>query len=309
MEQAIDRFLKHLSVEAGASINTISAYSSDLQAFISIMNVEKPSEISRELILNYIERLNANECYKPATLKRRIASLRSFCNFLIREGFLDQAVFPKKLGALRVELIPKALSYEEVERLILAPDTSKPVGIRDRAILEVLYASGIRVSECASLCIADLNLERGFLRVRGKGGKVRIAPLGDYAVYWLSRYLKDVRPGYLRAKAYKSQANIRVSSPKLGIQSANLFLGRKGPLSRIQIYRIVQGYALKAGIKDKVTPHILRHSFATHLLENGADIRVVQELLGHASISTVEIYTRVTMKHLREVYEKAHPHA
>jgi len=309
VEQAIDRFLKHLSVELGASANTISAYSSDLQAFISAMNVEKLSEVRREIILNYIERLNASGSCKPATLKRRIASLRSFCNFLIREGLLEQGVFPKKVGALRVELIPKALSYEEIERLILAPDTSKPIGIRDRAILEVLYASGIRVSECASLCVADLNLERGFLRVRGKGGKVRVAPLGDYALYWLSRYVKDVRPAYLGAKSSKSRAGTKASSAKLGIDSRRVFLGRKGALSRVQIYRIVRGYALRAGIKGKVTPHTLRHSFATHLLENGADIRVVQELLGHASISTVEIYTRVTMKHLREVYEKAHPHA
>ncbi len=297
--RALDRFADSLRVEAGASSLTISAYASDLQKFLEASGIDDTRQIKGEVVTDFVGRINKDRNLSTATVRRRIASLRSFCKFLVKEGIIRENPFPKGIRARRAVAVPKALTREEVERLLDAPDTESPMGIRDRAILEVLYASGIRVSECAGLKISDVDLDRGLVRVRGKGAKFRVALLGDYAVYWLRSYLSEVRPTLSRNKR----------KPRKRESVGVLFLGRKGGLSRVQIYRIIKGYALKAGIKGAVTPHVLRHSFATHLLENGADIRVVQELLGHANISTVEIYTKVTMKHLRETYDRAHPHA
>ncbi len=299
IDVAIDRFLNFLLVAKGSSMNTVTSYAKDLQHFLNFSNISDTDELSRERVLNYLESMNAQRELSPATVRRRIASLRSFSKFLLRDGILVKGVFPKGVRSVRWMNIPKALTQSEVERIISAIDTRSYVGIRDRALIETLYASGIRVSECSQVRLSDVNLERGTIRVRGKGGKHRVVLIGGEAREWLKRYIENSRLKYLK--------NPKSSSRKA--RGDALFLGRKGPLSRVQIFRIVREYALKAGVANKVSPHVFRHSFATHLLENGADVRIVQELLGHSNISTVEQYTKITMKHLRSVYEKSHPHA
>ncbi len=291
LDQAIDAFLTHCRVERGLSRNTIDAYSRDLQGFHQWSPIEALEQLTADRFTSYVGELNTSRKYAPATVRRRIAALRRFCRFLRSRKLLEEDPFPRRLRAPKAQPLPQAISYDEITSLLATPDTSKPLGIRDRALLEALYASGMRVSECCNLRLADLDLNAGFTRVHGKGGKIRVCPLGDYAVEWLKRYLCEVRP----------------TLPPCS-RSTKVFLSRRGELSRVQVFRLVRSYAAAAGISARVTPHTLRHSFATHLLENGADIRVVQELLGHASISTVEYYTRVVMSRLREVYSRAHPH-
>ena len=291
LDEAIDAFLTHCRVERGLSPNTITAYARDIQAFQSWSKTTKLSDLAPGRFTAYISELNTRGDYSPATIRRRIAALRRFSRYLLIRNLLDKDVFPRRLKAPRAIPLPHAITYDEIRRLLASPDTQTQLGIRDRALLETLYASGMRVSECCNLQLPNLDLNAGFARVHGKGGKVRICPLGDFAVEWLDRYLSDVRP------------KLPVSQ-----RSTKVFLSRRGELSRVQVFRLVRKYAAGAGIAARVTPHTLRHSFATHLLENGADIRVVQELLGHSRISTVEFYTRVLMSRLRQIYSKAHPH-
>lgn len=291
IDQALDAFLAYCRVERGLSGNTILAYSNDIQSFIAWMGKPGVADITSDTLTSYISQINTSRDFAASTIRRRIASLRRFARFLSQRGYIDSDPFPRRLKAPKSVPLPKALTIGEVEQLLSAPNTSLPLGIRDRALLETLYASGMRISECCKLKLTDLDLNAGFARVDGKGGKVRICPLGDYAVEWLSKYLRDVRPGFA------------ISS-----SSRRVFLSRKGELSRIQAYRLLRSYASGVGIQASVSPHTLRHSFATHLLEQGADIRVVQELLGHSRIATVEFYTRVVMSRLREVYSGAHPH-
>lgn len=303
--QAIDRFLIHCRVERGMAANTISAYAADLRFFVQWIEErrdgESPSraglpaesgELTAELITSYVGELNAERRFAASTVRRRVASLRSFLRFLTREGILEANPFPPRLRAPAAMPLPKALSYDEVVRLLEAASGDTPMGLRDRALMELLYATGMRVSECLSLSVSDVELGSGLLRVRGKGGKYRLLPMGDDSADWLRRYVNESRPKLVRRK-----------------RERHLFPGRRGPLSRVQVGRIVKRYALAAGLSAGVSPHTLRHCFATHMLERGADIRVVQELLGHSQLGTVEVYTRVTMKHLREVYDHAHPHA
>jgi integrase/recombinase XerD len=291
LDRAIDAFLTYCRVERGLSANTILAYSRDLQGFSEWLESEGYAGITPETLTGYISHINASRAFASSTVRRRIASLRRFSRFLAMRNFAKEDPFPPRLRAPRALPLPKALTTAEVETLLAAPDIKKPLGVRDRAILETLYASGMRISECCGLTLADLDLNAGFARVRGKGGKVRICPLGDYAVEWLDKYLSEIRPAF-----------------PLAATSRLVFLSRKGELSRVQVYRLIRAYAAGAGISANVTPHTLRHSFATHLLEGGADIRVVQELLGHARIATVEFYTRILMSKLRDVYTQAHPH-
>ena len=291
LDEAVDAFLTHCRVGRGLSPNTVTAYARDIQAFQAWSQITKLSDLAPGRFTAYISELNSRNEYSPATIRRRIAALRRFSRFLLIRNLIDEEVFPRRLKAPRTMPLPHAITYDEIRLLLASPNTQTLLGVRDRALLETLYASGMRVSECCSLNLPDMDLNAGFARVHGKGGKVRICPLGDFAVEWLNRYLSDVR---LRLPACQ--------------RSTKVFLSRRGDLSRVQVFRLVRKYAAAAGITAKVTPHTLRHSFATHLLENGADIRVVQELLGHSRISTVEFYTRVVMSRLRQVYAKAHPH-
>jgi integrase/recombinase XerD len=291
LDLAIDAFIAYCRVERGLSRNTILAYSRDLQDFAEWLEKVSVTGVTPDALTGYISHINTSRRLAPATVRRRIASLRRFTRFLESRHFVEKDPFPPRLRAPRSQPIPKALATNEVEALLAAPDTNKPLGVRDRALLETLYASGMRISECCGLTLADVDLNAGFARVHGKGGKVRICPLGDFAVEWLGKYINVIRPNQPRA-----------------ISSRRVFLSRKGELSRVQAYRLVRSYAAAVGITVAVSPHMLRHSFATHLLERGADIRVVRELLGHSRIATVEFYTRVLMSKLRDVYSLAHPH-
>lgn len=226
-----------------------------------------------------------------ATISRNLASIRSFFHFLVREDFILQDPTIHVDTPKIEKRLPRVLTPEEIERLLRAPDQSTPSGMRDYAMLELLYATGIRVSELVSLKSTDVHLSSGFLRCMGKGGKERIIPIGEYAVQALDNYLQQARPHLVRKT--KDEA---------------LFLNHHGTqMSRQGFWKILKKYAQEAGILKDITPHTLRHSFATHLLERGADLRAVQEMLGHADISTTQIYTHVTKGRLKEIYAAAHP--
>lgn len=292
MDQLVDSFLDYLSIEKGASINTLKAYRHDLLVFIDFIkkcSIENFNDVDKECLLRFIswqrEKLSSN------SLGRAIVALRMFFRFLFGEKkittdpteALDSPRFQKKL--------PSVLSIEEVEKFLEAPDTFKPAGVRDKALLEIMYATGMRISEVVNLSIENINVESGFLRCTGKGNKERIIPLGKVALKWVSLYQNDVRCNYAKptSKSY-------------------LFLNKQGrKISRQSFWKIIKKYRVVAGIKKKLTPHTLRHCFATHLLQKGADLRVVQELLGHSDIVTTQIYTHVDKNTLKNVHKKYHP--
>ena len=227
----------------------------------------------------------------PATIRRRLSAIRGFYAFLVEMELLDSDPTEGLDNPRTWKHLPQVLSLDEVERLLQAPPGDNPRGLRDRAMLEVLYATGVRVSELVSLRLVDLDMERGFLKVLGKGKKERVVPLGEEAIGWLRRYLE-----------------VRGELDKKG--SAYLFLSnRGGPMTRQRFWQIIKEYARRVGITKGISPHTLRHSFATHILERGADLRSVQELLGHADLSTTQIYTHVARAHLEKIYKKSHPRA
>lgn len=293
MNQLLDKFLTHLSVERGFGHNTIVSYGSDLRdmaAFLEREGVSSWSSVSRDHIARYFESLAD---LSPRTKARRLASARSLFKYLEREGKLH------KNPVTRIQIpkfsagLPKFLTSSEVEALLAKPDAAQPLGKRDRAMLELLYATGLRVSELVELRIDQVHLEAGYLVTRGKGDKERLVPLGDWALEALNIYLEDVRSKLLRTHSARE-----------------VFLNRYGQkLSRQGVWKLIKRYAAEAGIRKDITPHMLRHSFATHLLENGADLRVLQTLLGHVDISTTQIYTHVAGTRLKEIHRKHHPRA
>lgn len=281
------RFLDHLAVEKGLSKNTILAYQRDLKEFYSLFD-----SLERRTVDEYFA-LMRQEKYSSSTISRRISSLRSLERFL---ALTDASRKPWKIETGRTgRRLPKALGYESIRRLIEST-SSDSSGLRDRAILEVLYATGMRVSECVGLNlnqIDSLESDISFIRVIGKGNKERIVPLGGYALKACSDYLVMARPALSR--------NLRESA---------LFLNNNGRrLSRQGIWQIINRAAIRAQIEERVTPHSFRHSFATHMIERGADVRSVQELLGHASVVTTQIYTLITQDILREAHAESHPRA
>ncbi|MGM9951485.1 MAG: site-specific tyrosine recombinase XerD, partial [Lysinibacillus sp.] len=286
-----------IRVERQLSANTLASYRRDLEAYAAHLQEEQQlkdfNEVKRENILLHLENLRA--AGKTArTVARHISSIRSFHQFLLREKVTttDPTVH-LEMPQLEQKL-PKVLSVEEVDALIAAPDCSKPQGIRDVAMLELLYASGMRISELIGLDIEDIHLTMGFVRVFGKGGKERIVPLGRGALNALGKYLERAR--------YELQG----SYPK----TTALFINQRGKrLTRQGCWKLIKQHAQQANIQKELTPHVLRHSFATHLIENGADLRAVQEMLGHADISTTQIYTHVSKSRLSEVYKQFHPRA
>ncbi len=295
MEEYIEYFCDYLRVERGLSVNTIASYSADLNRYISFLEekgISQPAEIEKKHIQDFLfsER---NRGLKPSSVARRLASIRMFHRFLVRENLSAKdpsAVFESpKLW----KKIPDSLDISEVEKIISAPDIKKRKGLRDRAILELLYATGIRVSECADLKVGDVDFNIGFIKCKGKGSKERLVPLGKTAEHFLRRYLEEVRPKILQGK------NINY-----------LFISQyRGRLSRQSIWKIIKFYVKKARIKKTVTPHTFRHSFATHLLEGGADLRSVQEMLGHSNIATTQIYTHIDRNRLKKIHLKFHPRA
>ncbi|OIU71162.1 site-specific tyrosine recombinase XerD [Rossellomorea aquimaris] len=297
MEDQIKDYMHFLIVEKGLAKNTIESYQRDLKNYsLYLANVEEIStfnEVTRVNIVQFLGHLK-DQGKSSKTVARHVASIRSFHQFLLREKSADQDPTVHIETPKTERNLPRILSIEEVEALLEAPEESTPLGMRDKAMLELLYATGIRVSELISLKMEDVHLTMGFVRCIGKGNKERIIPIGKTAMTVLEKYLENARLK-LRSKKHKDE---------------HLFLNHHGKgLTRQGFWKNLKALAKKANIEKDLTPHTLRHSFATHLLENGADLRAVQEMLGHADISTTQIYTHVTKTRLKDVYSKFHPRA
>lgn len=295
--ETLENYIVFLKVEKGLSKNTIDNYQRDLRQYYNYLSeehIETWGQVDRYTLLAFLEK-NRQAGKSSTTISRLTSSLRQFHQYLVQTELLTddpmQYVDSPKLS----RKLPDVLSQKQMEQLFAMPDTSKDLGLRDRAILELLYASGLRISELVHLTMNELHLTMGFIQTVGKGNKERIVPLGEVAADWLSRYLETVRPRLL-------QKNPQVTDC--------VFLNRYGkPLSRQGIWKKIKQYTRESGLSVKVTPHTFRHSFATHLLENGADLRIVQELLGHADISTTQFYTHISQTQRRKVYDFAHPRA
>ena len=286
-------FLEYLTVEKGLARNTLLSYSRDIGKFLDYVKSAKLvwSRVSEEALARFIHR-ESQAGLSARSLARLVSALRSYFKFLVISGFVKKDPSTLLTTPSTWRSLPKFLTVDEVERLLQAPDGSKPQGLRDRAMLEVLYGSGLRVSELASVRLAEVNLEEGFLVCRGKGGKERIVPLGRSACGAVEKYLAEVRPLFVSG------------------DRDELFLSRRGkPFTRQGIWKLLRQHAGAAGLPSRISPHILRHSFATHLLERGADLRSVQLMLGHSQITTTQIYTHVSRERLRRVYDRFHPRA
>ncbi|PQZ48765.1 MULTISPECIES: site-specific tyrosine recombinase XerD [unclassified Microbacterium] len=297
LERALDAYLRHVTVERGLSAHTIAAYRRDLGGYrdwLVAQGITDTAEVTPAVIDRFIaERASAEPPPASTSLARLQSSVRGWHRFLAREGIETDDPSGRLRPPKAPQRLPKALTIDQVERLLAAPSAEEPLGIRDRALLELLYATGARVSEAIDLDVDDL-AHGEVLRLRGKGSKERIVPVGSYARTAVDAYLTRVRPG-LAAK---------------GRASARLFLGARGaPLSRQSAWLVIREAAERAQITVAVSPHTLRHSFATHLLQGGADVRVVQELLGHSSVATTQIYTHVSVDALRDIYATSHPRA
>lgn len=292
---SVDAYLTHLSVERRLSMNSVESYARDLQLLGRYAaGIERPLAALTAPDLDAFVRALMGEGRSPNSVARAVACVRGFYRFLALDGRVavnpaDGLRPPKAWKAL-----PSFLSGEDVDRLLAAPDVHTPKGLRDRALIELLYATGMRVSELLSLRPADLNLEASYLTCTGKGSKQRIVPFGDQAANWVGRYTREARPHLLGSR-----------------RSPRLFVNARGgsALSRIGFWGLLKTYGRKAGVQAHLSPHVLRHSFATHLLERGADLRAIQLMLGHADVSTTQIYTHVLEHRLRSVYERFHPRA
>jgi tyrosine recombinase XerD len=284
-----DAFLTHLALERNLSAHTVRAYRQDLAHYLDFLAGSTPESADYLTIRRYLGELN-RQGHARTTIARRLATLRAFYRYLVRERVLDRSPLMGVANPKGVRRLPSFLSDAEARRLLDAPDVDTPLGLRDRALLELLLATGMRVSEIVGLDAGRIAWDEGEIQVFGKGAKERIVLMDPETAGWLARYCQEARPGL-------------TESP-----GGPLFVNRSGsPLGQRSIQRLLQRYAAVAGLERKVTPHTLRHSFATHLLEGGADLRVVQELLGHVSLSTTQIYTHVSRDHLRSVYRRAHP--
>ncbi|MDO3376698.1 site-specific tyrosine recombinase XerD [Geoalkalibacter halelectricus] len=293
MEQHLDHFMNFLSVERGLALNTLEAYGRDLARYLDFLEqqaVAAVDDISAAHVLGFLSMLKSSGL-APRSRARSLVAVRTFHRFMVAEK-IAAANPADRVESMRLkQALPDVLSPREVERLLAAPREATPIGLRDRAMLELLYATGLRVSELVGLKLGDVQVMLGCLRTLGKGRKERLVPVGEAALVALQDYLSDGR-----ALLGKQQAG------------GYLFLNRSGNgLTRQGFWKIIKRRALQAGIRKNITPHTLRHSFATHLLENGADLRAVQAMLGHADISTTQIYTHVTRERLRRLHEQFHP--
>ena len=294
MNHLVDAFLDHLAVERGLAANTRTAYGADLTQFVSFLRrhrIDEINSVQRQDITNYLVE-QRKRGLTARSVSRHLAAIRMFCRFLFREKMLAADITQTIDSPKLCRTLPQTLDYQEVERLLAAPPPHRRLGLRDKAMLELMYATGLRVSEIAKLTLSEINLEAGFLRTFGKGSKERIVPVGRQATDWLRQYLQEARP----------------TIGKNGRNRAEIFLSTRGsPLSRKTIWHLIKKYARQAGIGKNITPHTLRHSFATHLLDNGADLRVIQEMLGHADIATTQIYTDVDRRRLKDIHYRFHP--
>jgi integrase/recombinase XerD len=294
---AISAFLTHVRVEKGLSANTVSAYGRDMLKFGAFAKKNKLAlkSITRDDLVDFLASLYRQKL-ESRTVARHLVTIRNFFRFAqIQELISDDPSMNLESPKIRRSL-PGYLRLEEVEKLLVQPDEKTPIGLRDRTMLEVLYSSGLRVSELTGLRVMDLDRSAGCVRCVGKGDKERIVPVGKKAMALVDRYLRDARPK-LMGKGLQANSNV-------------LFLNRRGGrLSRVGVWKILSAYGRKAGLRVALTPHMLRHSFATHLLERGADLRSVQLMLGHSDISTTQIYTHVVEERLKQIYKAHHPRA
>lgn len=293
MKELIAEFINYLSVERGLSKNTIAAYGADLEAFrkhLESKGIADIDRIKRQDIMNYL--LSRKDAHISGnSISRGLVAIKMFYRFLIQERLAREDVAGVLESPKLVRPLPSVLSLPEVDKILSGPDLRDPVGIRDKAAIELMYATGMRVSEMVELALDGLNIDVGFVKCKGKGDKERIVPVGEKAKEALSRYINKVRP----ATAGK-------------YQDKHLFLSRLGKkVSRQSFWKMIKKYAKSARIKKEITPHTLRHSFATHLLERGADLRVVQEMLGHADISTTQLYTHINKERLKSIHRQFHP--
>ncbi|CAM2755788.1 site-specific tyrosine recombinase XerD [Fructilactobacillus fructivorans] len=295
MNDQVEDYLHYLLVERGLSDNTIKSYRQDLKEFCTGMkekHVNSFKDVDQYEILNYMEMMKQKGKSRN-TIIRFVSTLRKFFQYLMEFKIIKQNPMNKIDTPKKGKHLPDVLSVDEVDRLLKMPDTNNKYGIRDRTILEVLYATGLRVSELINLKLSDLHLEMNLIQTIGKGDKERIVPIGKVAQNWLSKYLNGSRLKLLKHR----------TSPYVFLNAHG------GRISRQSVWEKIKRYVSLAGIKKNVTPHTLRHSFATHILENGADLRTVQELLGHSDISTTQIYTHISHERLSQVYDKYHPRA
>jgi integrase/recombinase XerC len=296
MDEHLNKFITYLIAEKNASPYTIKNYRHEIGEFLDFLKeqgIDSWDGVDRYILRRYLAWLQA-QGYVKASITRRISELRSFCRYLVREGILDRNPIRTISSPKVPKRLPNYLDLHEVEALLAAPDAMTPQGQRDQAIMEVLYASGLRVSELVSLNLRNVDMQHGELRVWGKGAKERVALLGEPACRALKRYTREGRSQLIKA----------------GRETNALFLNRLGSrLSTRSVNNILDRYAKLAGLERRVTPHVMRHTFATHLLDGGADLRTVQELLGHADLSSTQIYTHVSQARAKKVYRKAHPRA
>ena len=286
----IDRFLDSLWMERGVSDNTLAAYRSDLLAFAHWMN-RKKSHIYEAQDGDLRTYLASGRGRSVRTLARRLSSLRRMYGYLVRESEMSHDPSARVEAPRIGRPLPKSLTESEVESLLDAPDVHTPLGLRDRTMLELLYATGLRVSELVRLTLVQINMRQGVVRVLGKGSKERLVPLGEEALDWLQRFLHDGRPDIVKSRSVDA-----------------LFPTQRGDaMTRQGFWHVIKRYARKADIKKPLSPHVLRHAFATHLLNHGADLRVVQMLLGHSDISTTQIYTHVARERLKNLHAQHHP--
>lgn len=285
----IDRFIDALWLEDGLAANSLAAYRRDLQQLAAQSGGRDLLALGEVELQRYFAATFTAS--RASTANRRLATLRRFYRWALREGMIDRDPTVRLVGAKAPPRFPKSLTEEQVEALLAAPEAESDLGLRDRAMLELLYATGLRVSELVGLKLVEVSLAEGLVRVTGKGQKERVVPLGEEARLWLERYAGRARPALLKGRS-----------------ADELFITRQGkPMSRQMFWKLIRRYALQADIRAPLSPHGLRHAFATHLLNHGADLRVVQMLLGHADISTTQIYTHVARERLQALHERHHP--
>ena len=288
----IDLYLDHLRIERRLAGHTLESYARDLNglaAFSAGMNC-KPESLDRPALETFV-RQRMESGLSPRSVARAVAAIRGYYRFLVLDRRLDASPADDLQPPRAWPALPKFLSFEEVDTLIAAPDISTPRGLRDRAMIELLYATGMRVTELISVRPADLHLDEHYLTCIGKGNKERLIPVGEQATAWILRYWRDARPVFLKGRA----------SPRLFVNT------RGGPLGRVGFWKILKGYGRQASLPRSLSPHVVRHSFATHLLERGADLRAIQLMLGHSDLSTTQIYTHVLEARLRAIYDRFHP--
>jgi integrase/recombinase XerD len=296
MNEYLQQYLTFLRFERNLSENSIQAYHNDLHRYVSFLqsqDIRRVDQIKESHIRRLLQMLSEVGLSSPS-LARNLSAIRSFHKFLIAEDVLTQDPCEHLVGPKIRRYLPDVLSFPEIDAILISINLDRPFGIRDRAMIELLYASGLRISELLTLPVREIYFKEGFVRILGKGSKERLVPTSERALHWIRRYLDQTRPSLDR---------------RHGSQGITFLNARGKPLSRMGFWKILKAHISNSGIKKEVHPHTFRHSFATHLLEGGADLRAVQEMLGHADISTTQIYTHLDRTYLKQVYQEFHPRA